>query len=205
LKGENAEDTAAIVKEVIDRYLELSQKYEAEQQAGRLNLLYADSEDLKRKSTAQREKLSQIAKARNAVSPLRKDILKEDLNSYLLERRRIKLALSAAKAKLHEKTKRYAADNQKSAVSEITQLKEEVSVLELQEKELYNELESLVHQQAEELAQNSQSDPSSYEMEITEQILKRIDTAILELNIERRFGPRIRILQQPMAATTKQN
>jgi prefoldin subunit 5 len=207
LKGENAEDSVAIVKEVIDSYLQESKEDEAKQQKDRLDLLGDSSHRYRDVLQDQRKRLSLLAEVANTSDPshmrIIRDQMKDELEAFRKEFRQIKWALISVKAKIDVKTQ-LAATNQKS-VAEVSQLKEEQSVLGLQVKQLFSEIEAL-EKQAQSLPRILHKiDSSSSEIEATEQILKRIDTAKSELEIEMQFRPRIRILQQPMAATTKQN
>jgi hypothetical protein len=198
LKGDNGEETSAIVKEVIDGFLQEYSENMLKQQRDRLSVLNKLADAQERNLAEQSESISRMAKVMRT-----KETVQDDLDAARKEHRRIKWALSAAKAKLQVKTK-LGVENQKTEPAEISQLKEEIRILEIQEKELSMEISGLQELTSEMVSPGGGSS-RPLRIETMEEMLKRIITAISELEKDMQCQPRIRVLQPPMAARVNKN
>jgi hypothetical protein len=212
LRGANLEDDAVVVNAVADAYLEALPEEEHKQQSERLMLLREIGDRLEKNLDAKQMYLRNLAKAKNSneeLSNLRMELLKEDLGIYRKEMRRVKLARAAAEIKARQEAKKAASGDRKEVQKgekpeDRAQHKEEVEFLEEQYKQLNSELLTL-EKEADELAAAFADHRSSppQDLTITEEILRRVKTAVAELEMEMmNKTPRVRVWQ-PAEAPVK--
>jgi hypothetical protein len=212
LRGGNPDDNAAIVKGVIDAYLEETADEEGTQRKNRLKLLNDMAAKCERDLSEQRRRRQDIARVSSTSHPssikMARQFLKEDLDAYRKEHLRIKMALTTAKCTYDEKLKFLARANgqglqKPDRAEQISQLKEEIPVLQELEKHLISE-KNILEQHVNDLPIDSPDVLSSPSIDIEEQILKRVETARLELEMEMQARvPRVRILQSAIVAKAK--
>jgi hypothetical protein len=203
LRSGNPEDNVAMVNAVIDAYLEITENENSAHQKARLMLLNDMAAKCEKNLADKRGRRRALAEVSNVSDRSSINIiksLKEELDAYRKEHLRIKLALTTAKCTFQGKLKSLATANgngpqKPDRAEQITQLKEEIAVLEDLEKQVSSDKANL-QKQIDELPNDSLDISSSPSTEIEEQILKRIETARLDLEMEMQTrGRRVRIQQ----------
>jgi hypothetical protein len=212
LRGGNFEDNAAIVEGVIDAYLEETAEEESKQREKRLNRLREMAARCDKDLSDQRERLNTLAKVANgedrvdraSLKRATEQSLKEDHDAYRKEHLRIKMALTTAKCTLDGKLKSLSMNGPKpDRAEQISKLKEEISLLEVLEKQLdaakvslQEQINVFRHDSPDALVPGKNID-----LMATEQMLNRAITAKLEMEMEMKYKiPRVRVLQSVIVA-----